>query len=131
MIEKVYEEIVGDKRAVQRLDYRGFYTSDKIQRTVHSVQLSCSVVSDSLQPHALQHARPPCTSPTLGLCSKSCPALCDPMNCSMPGLPVHHQPPEFTQTHVHRVGDDIQPSHPLLSPSPPALNLSQHQGLFK
>ena len=73
MIEKVYEEIVGDKRAVQRLDYRGFYTSDKIQRTVHSVQLSCSVVSDSLQPHALQHARPPCTSPTLGLCSKSCP----------------------------------------------------------
>ena len=51
------------------------------------------------------------------------------MNCSMPGLPVHHQLPEFTQTHVHQVGDAIQPSHPLLSPSPPALNLSQHQGL--
>ena len=49
----------------------------------------------------------------------------------MPGLPVHHQLPEFTQTHVHRVGDAIQPSYPLLSPSPPALNLSQHQGLFK
>ena len=57
--------------------------------------------------------------------------LCDPMNRSMPGLPVHHQLPEFTQTHVHRVSDAIQPSYPLLSPSPPALNLSQHQGLFK
>ena len=57
--------------------------------------------------------------------------LCDPMNHSTPGLPVHHQLLEFTQTHVHWVGDAIQPSHPLLSPSHPALNLSQHQGLFK
>ena len=57
--------------------------------------------------------------------------LCKPMNCSMPGLPVHHQLLESTQTNVHRVGDAIQPSHPLSSPSPPALNLSQHQGLFK
>ena len=62
---------------------------------------------------------------------QSRPTLCDPMNCSTPGLPVHHQLPEFTQTHVHLVGDAIQPSHPLMSPSPPALNLSQHQGLFK
>ena len=53
------------------------------------------------------------------------------MNRSMPGLPVHHQLPEFTQTHVHRVGDAIQPSHPLLSPSPPAPNPSQHRGLFQ
>ena len=53
------------------------------------------------------------------------------MNRSTPGLPVHHQLPEFTQTHIHRVGDAIQPSHPLVSPSPPALNLSQHQGLFQ
>ena len=60
-----------------------------------------------------------------------CPTPHDPMNCSTPGLLVHHQLPEFTQTHVHRVGDAIQPSHPLLSPSPPALNLSQHQGLFQ
>ena len=59
------------------------------------------------------------------------PTLCDPMNRSTPGLPVHHQFPESTQTHVHCVGDAIQPSHPLLSPSPPTLNLSQHQGLFK
>ena len=63
--------------------------------------------------------------------AQSCLTLCDPMNCSTPGLPVHHQLPEFTQTHVHWVGDAIQPSHPLASPSPPALNLSQHQGLFK
>ena len=63
--------------------------------------------------------------------TQSCPTLCDPMNCSTPGLPVHQQLPESTQTHVHRVSDAIQPSHPLSSPSPPALNLSQHQGLFK
>ena len=59
-----------------------------------------------------------------------CPTLCDPMNCSTAGIPVHHQLPEFTQTHVHRVGDAIQPSHPLSSPSPPTFNLSQHQRLF-
>ena len=71
--------------------------------TVSSVQFSRSVVS------------------TLG----------DPMDGSMPGLPVHHQLPEFTQTHVHGVSDAIQPSHPLSSPSPPAFNLPQHQGLFQ
>ena len=63
--------------------------------------------------------------------AQSCPTLCDPMDCSTPGLPVHHQLPEFPQTHVHWVGDAIQPSHPLSSPSPPTFNLSQHQGLFK
>ena len=63
--------------------------------------------------------------------AQSCLTLCNPMNHSTPGLPVHHQLPEFTQTRVHRVSDAIQPSHPLSSPSPPALNLSQHQGLFK
>ena len=57
--------------------------------------------------------------------------LCDPMNHSTPGLPVHHQLPEFAQTHIHRVDDAIQPSHPLLSPSPLAPNPSQHQGLFQ
>ena len=60
---------------------------------------------------------------------QSCPTLCDPMNRSTPGLPVHHKLPEFTQTHAHRVSDAIQPSHPLSSPSPPAPNPSQHQGL--
>ena len=60
--------------------------------------------------------------------AQSCPTLRDPTDCSTPGLPVHHQLPEFTQTHVHRVADAIQPSHPLPSPSPPTCNLSQHQG---
>ena len=63
--------------------------------------------------------------------AQSCPTLCDPMNRSMPGLPVHHQLTEYTQTHIHRVSDAIQPSHPLSSPSPLALNPSQHQGLFQ
>ena len=63
--------------------------------------------------------------------AQSCPTLCDPMNRSTPGLPVHHQLPEFTQTHVHRVGDASQPSHPLSYPSPPAPNPSQHQSPFQ
>ena len=63
--------------------------------------------------------------------AQSCPALCDPVNCSMPGFPVQHQLPELAQTHVHRVGDAIQPSCPLSSPSPSAFILSQHQGLFQ
>ena len=65
------------------------------------------------------------------LFSRSCPTLCDPMNHSTPGLPVHHQLPESSQTHVYCVSDAIQPSHPLSSPSPPAFNLSQRQGLFQ
>ena len=63
--------------------------------------------------------------------AQSCPTLCDPMNHSMPGLPIQHKLPEFTQMHVHRVGDAILPSHPLSSPSPPAPNPSWHQGLFQ
>ena len=63
--------------------------------------------------------------------AQSCPTLCDPMNRSTPGLPVHHQLLEFTETHVHLVSDAIQPSHPLSSPSPPAPNPSQHQSLFQ
>ena len=63
--------------------------------------------------------------------AQSCLTLCYPMDCSTPGLPVHHQLPEFTQTHVRRVGDAIPPSHPPSSPSPTAINLSQHQSLFQ
>ena len=63
--------------------------------------------------------------------SQSCQTLCDPVDCSMPGFPVQHQLLELAQTHVHRVSDAIQPFHPLSSPSPPAFNLSQHQGLFQ
>ena len=73
------------------------------------------------KPHSVQFSSVP----------QSCPTLCDPMNRSTPHLPVHHQLPEFTQTHVHRVRDAIQPSHPLLPPSPPAPNPSQHQSLFQ
>ena len=73
------------------------------------------------------------TSLVQSVCSvtQSCPTLCDPVDCSTLGFPVHHQLPEPTQTHVHWVGDAIQPSHPLLSSSPPIFNLSQHQGLFQ
>ena len=71
------------------------------------------------QPHTVQFSS----------VTRSCLTLCDPMTCSIPGLPVHNHLPEYTQTHVHWVGNAIQPSHPLLSPCPPALNLSQRQGL--
>ena len=62
--------------------------------------------------------------------AQSCPTFCEPMDCSTPGFPVHHQLPELSQTHVPQVGDAIQPSYPLSPPSPSAFNLSQHQGLF-
>ena len=69
------------------------------------------------------------TSQSVSSVAQSCPTLCDPMDCSRPGFPVHHQLPQPSQTHAHRVGDAIQPSPPLPSPSPPAFNLPQHQGL--
>ena len=73
----------------------------------------------------------PYTSVQFSSVAQSCQTLCNPLNRSLPGLPVHHQLPEFTQTHVHWVGDAIQPSHPLSSPSPPAPNPSQHKILFQ
>ena len=88
--------------------------------------------------HSQQEKGPPSSSSSLGhvpvqfsSVTQSCPTLFDPMNRSTPGLPVHHQPPEFTQSHVYRVSDAIQPSHPLSSPSPHIPNPSQHQGLFQ
>ena len=72
-----------------------------------------------------------CYVSQFSLVAQSCPTLCNPMNCSTPGFPVHYQLLELTQTHVYRVCDTIQPSHPLSSPFPPAFNLSQHQGLFQ
>ena len=68
-----------------------------------------------------------CTSQSVSSVTQSCPTLCDPMDCSTPGFPVHHQLLEFTQIHVHQVGDAIQSSHPLMSSSPPAFNFSQHR----
>ena len=76
-------------------------------------------------------ASSPISSVQFSSVTQSCLTLCNSMNRSTPGLPVHHQLPEFTQTHVHQVTDAIQPSHPLPSPSPPVFNLSQHQGLFQ
>ena len=87
---------------ISLLNCSSSFTSSRVYQ-FSSVQYSCSVVSNSLRPHESQHARPPC----------------------------HHQLPEFTETHVHRVSDAIQPFHPLLSPSPPAPNPSQHQSLFQ
>ena len=91
------------------------------QATVHRVAKSWAWLSDLVFMCSVQFSS----------VSQLCLALCDPMNSSTPGLPVHHQLLEFTQTHVHRVGDAIQPSHPLPSPSPPAPNPSQHRGLFQ
>src|SRR5574340_368103 len=108
-------------------------------------------MSESMQPHRRQPTRPCCPWDSPGKntgvgchfllqymkvkseseVAQSCPTLCNPMNCSTPGLPVHHQLPEFTQTLVHRVSDAIQPSHSLSSPSPLAPNPSQHQSLFQ
>ena len=85
-------------------------------------QVSISLFSMSVSPFRSDQIRS---------VTQLCPTLCDPMNHSTPGLPVHHQLPEFTETHVHRVSDPIQPSHPLSSPAPIAPNPSQHQSLFQ
>ena len=96
------------------------------------VYLECSSLSTIQEaPGFLVIVFVPMFSVQFSSVAQSCLTLWDPMNRSTPGLPVHHQLPEFTQTHVHQVGDAIQPSHPLSSPSPPAPNPSQHQGLFQ
>ena len=81
--------------------------------------------------HRMQHAFQQIWKFQFSSVAQSCPTVCDPMNCSMPGFPVHHQPLEIVQINSHLVGDSIQPLHSLSSPSPPTFNLSQHQGLFK
>ena len=104
--------LVRSKQGEDCSDFRKLLVS--FRRHHGSVLFSCSVVSDSLWPQGLQW-----------------PQVLGVEDCSVPGLPVHHQLPELTQTHVLWIGDAIQPSHPLSSPSPPAFNLSQHQGLFQ
>ena len=90
--------------------------------------LPCHIMSNLLSVPGVGFFQPICISSVSSVqFSRSVVSDCDPMNCSTPDLPVHHQLPEFTQTHVHRVGDAIQPSYPLSSPSPPAPNPSQHQ----
>ena len=85
----------------------------------------------SLQAHSLPSEHREAQLIPLSSVAQSCLTLCDPMDCSTPGFPIHHQLLELTQTHVHWVGDAIQPSHLQSSPSPPTFNLSQHQGLFQ
>ena len=97
------------------LDERGIWRMDTCVWMAESLHCSPETITTLLTDYSAQ----------------SCPALCDPVSCSTPGLHVRHELPEFTQTHVHWVSDTIQPSHPLLSPSPPTFNLSQHQGHFK
>ena len=103
---------------------------DSLQEVWKHLKLLCIMLCKKTWSFTFSEQFHPKVSKSISSVAQSCLTLCDPMNHSMPGLPVHHQLPEFTQTHVHRVGDAIQPSHPLLSPSP-ALNLSQQQGLFK
>ena len=93
--------------------------------------LEIELGSPTLQADSLPSEPPQKPKSILSSVIQLCPTLCNPMNCSTPGLPVHHQLPESTQTHVHQVSDTIQSSRPLLSPFSPALHLSQHQGLFK
>ena len=108
----------------------------------HFIQRKYGALEPITHPQSIYQSLLPGVSPfrpfSVGLSSvqfssvaQSCPTLCNPMNCSMPGLPVHHQLPEVTQTQAHRVGDAIQPSQPLLSPFPPSPTPSQHQSLVQ
>ena len=126
IILHMIDSVINSCELLYTLMIHPFYTTGDTEVTDASVAVS-SFVSASLfilYPFFLLPSIVQFSSVT-----QSCATLCDPMNRSMPGLPVHHQLPEFTQTHVHRVGDAIQPSYPLSSPSPPAPNPSQHQGL--
>ena len=99
---------------------------------IYGIEVKPEKKSDATESKREQHfVNKSVSSVQFSSVTQSCPTLGDPMNCSTPGLPVHHQLPEFTQTHMHGVGDAIQPSHPLSIPSPPTPNPSQHQGLFQ
>ena len=106
------------QNSVNRIVYNHIILNDTIHSISYTILILCNIVSDML------HSQ-------FSSVSQSCQTLYDPMNRSTPGLPVHHQLPEFAQTHAHRVSDAIQPSHPLLAPSPPAPKPSQHQSLFR
>ena len=102
------------------------------QAVSHEVAKSCQATNTShCHKYLTSYSHQPYDVGQFSSVTHACPALCDWIYWSMPGIPVHHQLPELAQTHVHRVSDAIQPSHPPSSPSPPAFNLSQHQGLFQ
>ena len=107
-------------------EWNSLYLEDLYCRLIHSIPISISFSSATF-PEFLISRWTSKTSVQFRSVAQSCPTLCDPMNRSVPALPVHHKHLEFTQTHIHRVSDAIQPSHPLSSPSPPAPSPSQHQ----
>ena len=111
-------------------DGEALYSQQKQDRELTVAQNMNSLLPNS-DLHGRNQGKPVDHSVQFSSVAQSSLTLCDPMNHSTPGLPVHHQLPEFTQTHVHRVSDAIQPSHPLSSSSPPAPNPSQHQSLFQ
>ena len=116
---------------IYRLILSNFFYVYTLKGNTHSKQKEMVYLIIITVVKKSQHLRRYFSSVQFSSVAQSCPTLCDPMNCSTPGLPVHHQLPEFTQTHIHPVSDAIQPSHPLSSPSPPAPNPSQNQGLFQ
>ena len=111
--------------------WKFLYHGNGLKNHFISLFLSQDLSGKHLPPRHWSQAPVIFKDPQFSSVAQSCPTLCDPMNRSTPGLPVHRQLPEFTQTHFHQVGDAIQPSHPLSSPSPLAPNPSQHQSLFQ
>ena len=108
---------------------------DKVEIVTHFIFMGSKITADKDCSHEIKRClllgRKAMTNLSVSLVAQSSPTLCDAMDWSTPGFPVHHQLLDCTQTHVHNVGDALQPSHLLSSPSPPAFNLSQHQGLFQ
>ena len=143
----MYEHISGKRMHNSQQTFKDIYDLRNIRNkknlftpqdalfSLTTLQLNWLIAFHRQGRQCLLPIKPLCTcvlsSVQFSLVAQSCPTLCNPMNRSTPGLPVHHQLPEFTQTHVHRVSNAIQPSHPLSSPSPPAPNPSQHQSLFQ
>ena len=128
----------GNKPAFTRLRQPSFQSTQSLTVLIWDLlQCVCSIKSNPLwEKITLFKASNFLSSflysmPQFSSVAQSCPTLCDPMDCHMPGFPVHHQISELAKTHVHRVGDAIQPSHPRSSPSPPAFNLSQNHSLFQ
>ena len=104
---------------------------NKQKQTINTVLKDLEIIILSEVSHAEKDIYHMISLTSVSSVAQLCPTLCNPMDCSTPGFPVHHQLPELALTHIHQVGDAIQPFHPLLSPSPPAFSLSQHQDLFK